>query len=153
MVETEKNELTGGGIELAPGVLLPSSALTFVCSRSGGPGGQHVNKTATRVQLRVSLAELAPLLSEAAVQRLRRAAGSRLGKDGVLQLVSAENRSQQANRRACVERLCQLVQQALKAPRVRRQRRLSPAARQRRLNEKKRRGEIKRLRRRPPGGD
>ena len=149
MVETKKSAPTETGVELAPGKFLPRSALEFVCTRSSGPGGQHVNKTATRVQLRVSIDDLRPVLGDAALHRLQRSAGSRISKDGVLQLVSGENRSQQSNRRCCVERLQQLAQQALKPPRIRRKKRLSQAAKRRRLDAKKRRGDVKRLRQRP----
>ena len=139
-----------GGVEVAPGIFVPRSALRFAYTRSGGPGGQHVNKVATRAQCRLALAGLEPQLGPAAIRRLIRLAGAvRVTETGDLLLVADESRSQRANRRACLERLSALIVEAIKPPRTRKKTRPTKAARQRRIEQKKRRSQVKRARRRP----
>lgn len=133
----------------APGVRLPVSALRFTFSRSGGPGGQNVNKLNTRATLSVPLATLAEAMPAGAFERLKAKAGSRVSVHAdELLISSAESRSQLANRRACLAKLRHLLIEALHRPRRRRPTRPSRGVIERRLEHKKQRGERKRERRR-----
>lgn len=126
--------------------------LHLAFARSGGPGGQAVNKLATRAQLRVALGDLQGLSDEAEA-RLRLLAGRRLTRADELLLDSDEHRSQLANRRACLKRLRALVAEALAGPRPRKPTRPSRASKERRLAEKRQRGKKKESRRRVSGDD
>ncbi len=124
---------------------IPEGELSFTSSRSGGPGGQNVNKVSTRVTLRFDLKN-SPSLSERQKRRLESQLSSRISKDGILQVVSQRHRSQAANRLDAVHRFQDLLRQALK-PRRRRIRTGVPrSARERRLREKRRRSALKQLR-------
>jgi ribosome-associated protein len=139
-----------GGVELAPGVVAPAKALRFTFTRSSGPGGQNVNKLNTRAQLRIAPDDLAPLLTAAARQRLVALAGpARLTSDGELMIAADVSRSQHANRQTCLDRLRELLVQAMRPRRVRRATKPSAGAKQRRLEGKKRRSDVKRTRRPP----
>jgi len=134
-------------VEIAPGIYLPESMLRFTFARGSGPGGQNVNKVNTRATLTVQLDDLATVLPADALERLRQQAGSRLAQDPPrLIIVSGESRSQLANRRACIERLRELIVQALRKPRLRRKTRPSRRSVQRRLDVKKQRGRLKQQR-------
>lgn len=113
--------------------------------RASGPGGQHVNKTSTAVELRVDVARSS--LPAHVKQRLATLAGGRMTGDGVLVLDSREHRSQSANREAARERLRQLLVQA--SVRVKKRRKTKPTAgsNERRITDKMKRGETKRARR------
>lgn len=141
----------GGSLELAPGLRVHESEVTFSASRSGGPGGQNVNKVSTRMELRLSMSVLEGpgRLSQAAMERLRRLASGRITKDDEMILTSGRFRSQSRNRQACLEVLRELIVQARVAPKARRPTRPGRAAVQRRLREKKARSETKQRRRRP----
>lgn len=135
-------------IELAEGVSIRPSALSFTFSRSGGPGGQHVNKTNTRATLMVPLDELLPRLPEHARRRLPKLAGAYLAGDRLV-IHSGDSRSQHANRESCVDKLRHLVKRSLRRPKPRRPTKPSKASIERRLKSKRRRGEVKANRRRP----
>lgn len=137
-----------GSVRLARGVTVPDAALRYRATRSSGPGGQHVNKTSTRVELRVALADLP--IDDRAMGRLRRLAGSRVTSDDELILASEETRSQRRNREDALERLRELVGRALVPPKRRVATRPSRGSVERRLAAKRERGEKKRLRRPPP---
>ncbi len=113
--------------------------------RSPGPGGQNVNKVATAVQLRFD-AERSPNLTSALRRRLRRLAGTRMTKDGVIVISANRFRSQERNREDALERLLELLRRAETVPRRRRATRPSCAAKERRLQAKKQRGSIKKTR-------
>lgn len=134
------------------GIAIEMNELHFDCIRASGPGGQHVNKVATAVQLRFNVAA-SPSLSEAVRQRLIRLAGNRLTLDGVLIVEAKRFRSLEQNRRDALERLLALVDQAAKAPKRRRPTRPGLGARRRRLDAKKVRGKIKHGRRPVHSGD
>ena len=136
------------GIEIAPGVHVPPDALRIQFARSSGPGGQNVNKLSTRAELWVQVAAILGM-TERARQRLRQQAGSRLTKNDEIHLSSDESRSQESNRQAVMDRLREMIVVARHEPKVRRKTRPSRAARERRLTQKKRRGEIKSLRKPP----
>lgn len=132
-------------------VVVPPHELEWRFSRSSGPGGQSVNTTDSRVELRFDLARstaLSPLLRARALRRL----DGRLS-GGVLTVVAAEHRSQLRNRQAALDRLAALLREAVAAPpRPRRATRPSKAAVERRLADKRRRSQTKRLRA-PDHGD
>jgi ribosome-associated protein len=130
-------------------VAVPVEELEFRVSRSSGPGGQGVNTTDSRVELRYDLAG-SPSLSEEQKQRALRRLGRRVDPGGTLRVVAQTHRSQLANRRAAVERFADLLAWALTVPRTRRPTRPSAAARSRRLDAKRRRAAVKQQRRRPP---
>lgn len=124
--------------------------LTYRATRSGGPGGQHVNTSSTRVELRWSVRD-SPSLNETQRGRLEEKLAPRLDRDGRIRLVSSGTRSQLQNREEVTERFRQVVAKALELPKPRKRTRAPRAARERRIADKKRRGEIKRLRSRPEG--
>ncbi|GAB4547407.1 MAG: alternative ribosome rescue aminoacyl-tRNA hydrolase ArfB [Phycisphaerales bacterium] len=139
-----------GRIMIAPGVTVARDALRTKAVLSSGPGGQNVNKRATRVELRVTLADLG--LSEAVLARLRRI-GSHLVTEGDEVIITCdEHRSQKRNKDGCFERLRELIVAAKARPKVRKPTRPTLGSKRRRLEEKKRRGEIKRRRRPPDAG-
>jgi ribosome-associated protein len=119
---------------------------TFV--RSAGPGGQHVNKTSSAVQLRFDVRR-SPSLPDDVRQRLERLAGRRLTLDGVLVLVAQGERSQKRNREEALERLVELLRAAAQRPTPRRKTRPPKASKRRRLEDKKKHGTVKSLRARP----
>jgi len=129
-------------ISLAPGVFTDESALRLQYSRSGGPGGQNVNKVNTRTQLWLAIDAITGL-TESALNRLRTLAGNRLTAAGELYIVAETERTQEGNRQAVIERLRQLIGEAVKEPKRRRKTKPSRGARERRIQGKKRRGEIK----------
>jgi len=133
-------------VRITDTVSIPMSELQFRFARSGGPGGQHVNRSATQVELLFDVAG-SPSLDEVQRQRVLRKLKSRLDKEGVLHLVSQETRSQLRNREEAVERFQELMRDALRVPKSRRPTYPTRGARERRLEEKRRRGEAKRGRR------
>jgi len=124
---------------------VPLSELDFRFSRSGGPGGQHVNRTATRVELLFDVAH-SPSLTEKQRQRLLKRLAGRIDSEGILRVAAQSERSQLRNRREAIERLQTLLRQALYIPKRRRRSRVPRWARERRLAEKRRRSETKRYR-------
>jgi len=115
-------------------------------SRSGGPGGQNVNKVNTKATLWLDPAGLTNI-SDAARARLMKLAANRMTVDGRIQLIAETRRPQEGNRAAVLEKLDQLFLAALKEPKVRRKTRPSAASKRRRVEAKRHRGEIKARRR------
>ena len=138
-------------LEVSPALRVPLAELEFRASRSGGPGGQHVNTSSTRIELWWDVAGSAAL-SEEQRQRLLVRLASRLDGAGRLRLVSSTSRSQLRNREEVTERLREVVAQALIVPKVRKRTRPSRATKAARLDSKRRRSATKRDRR-PPRGD
>lgn len=136
------------GITVAPGVNIPAAELLVTAMTGSGPGGQHVNRSATRIALQWNVRTSRALRDEQRTRLLEKLA-SRLDGDGVLRLVAGEYRSQQQNRRAAFERLQQLVARALVVPRPRKATKPTYGSVQHRLASKKQRSETKRQRRRP----
>lgn len=130
------------------GPTILADELTLRASRSGGPGGQHVNTTSSRVELRWDV-RASRSLDETQRARLLDRLSSRLTSEGVLVLHASEHRSQHRNREAALGRLRTLVAEALTVPEQRRATRPSRASDRRRLEAKKARSATKELRRPP----
>jgi ribosome-associated protein len=133
-------------------VRVPPSALTVHAVRASGPGGQNVNKVATKIDLRVDLAAVVGL-SDAARSRLSRLAGRRLDADGRLVITSQATRNQARNLEDARARVADLIRAALIPPSRRVQTAPTAGARRRRLAGKKLRGAVKRWRARPGDAD
>lgn len=129
-------------------VSIPRSELRFQVSRSGGPGGQNVNKVNTRVTLQFDICA-SQTLSQAQKDRLGRKLSGRISSEGVLQVVSQRFRSQARNRLDAIDRLHRIVNDALKQKKARRATRVPESEKRRRLEEKARRSAVKRGRGRP----
>jgi len=136
-----------GYIEVRPGLVIPLSELQFQFSRSGGPGGQNVNRRETRVELLFDVRH-SWSLSEEQRERLLGRLGSQLDSEGVRHIVSHAQRSQLRNRQEAIGRLVQVLRRALVVPKRRLPTRASKQAIQQRLTEKRRRSQAKELRRR-----
>lgn len=135
-------------IEVTPELAIPDGELTFTASRSGGPGGQNVNKVSTKVTLAFDVAGSPSLSSEQKAHILERLA-TRISRDGVLRVVSQRHRSQAANREAAVERLVELLRLALAEEPPRVPTRPTRAAKEHRVASKKLRGRLKKRRTQP----
>jgi ribosome-associated protein len=131
-------------LSVGHGVTIPLSEITLRTSRSSGPGGQHANVTASRVEALFDVLA-SPSLSDEQRARVLARAGERVVA------VAQDERSQARNRELALERLAERIDQALAVPRSRRPTRPSAAARARRLEDKRRAGERKRERQPPPG--
>ena len=137
--------MNGDSLPIQEGLEIPLAELTFRFSRSGGPGGQHVNRSETRVELLFDVAR-SPSLSEAQREQLLRNLAPYLDRRGVLHLVSGASRSQHENRQEVVRRFVRLLQQGLRQRRRRIPTRPHPASVARRLEAKRRRSLLKRER-------
>lgn len=133
-------------------LFIPKSELTFRASRAGGPGGQHVNTSSTRVEL-VWDVDASPSLSDAQRERIREKLANRISQEGTLLLAAADSRSQHQNKEAATERFQELLREALVVPKPRRKTRPTRASREKRLHSKKHRSETKRLRGRVGPGE
>ena len=129
-------------IEINNGLSLPDDEIRFTFSRSGGPGGQNVNKLNTRATLWFDVAG-SPTLSESQRNKILQRLGNRISNDGVLQVVSMQSRSQLANREDALQRFAGLLAGAFVEKPVRKKTRVSKGAKERRLQAKKRKGTIK----------
>ena len=126
-------------------ILIEDWELTESFMRSSGPGGQHVNKTSSAVELRFEAAR-SPNLTPAIKSRLKRLAGRRWTKDGAVVVTAEAHRSQLMNRELAQKKLIVLVREALKVPKRRVQTKPTLGSKRRRLDGKTRRGEVKKLR-------
>jgi ribosome-associated protein len=141
------NELRGDAEQLSIPLdrSIPRGELVVRATRASGPGGQHVNKSSTRIELLWNVKTSAVLTPEEA-ERIVLKLGKRVDSDGWLRVVASESRSQLRNRRVAEERLVRLVRGALHVPVKRRATKPTLAARRERLRAKKIRGERKRAR-------
>lgn len=126
-------------------VAIPLSELSFRYARSSGPGGQHVQRTETKVELLFDLVN-SPSLNESQRQLAMSRLGTRLDQNGMLHLTSQAGRSQLDNRADVIERFQRLLAAALRPLKARRPTRPTTSARQQRLEGKRKRGQAKRLR-------
>jgi ribosome-associated protein len=131
-------------IEISPSVQIDENELQIDFIRASGPGGQNVNKVATAAQLRYDLR--ASSLPEDVKARLIHLAGKRVTNDGTLLIEAKRFRTQEQNREDAIQRLVELVRKALVAPTRRRKTQPTRASKEERLKEKKRRGEVKKIR-------
>jgi ribosome-associated protein len=139
-------------LEITPDLHLPLSELEYRASRSGGPGGQHVNTSSTRVEVWWNVAD-SPSLTPEQRDRLLARLGSRLDSSGRLRLVSSGTRSQLRNREDATARLRDMVAAALVVRKKRKPTRPTASAKAARLDAKRRRSDLKRRRRTPPSDD
>ena len=123
-------------------LLIPETELTFTASRSGGPGGQNVNKVSSRVTLTFDV-KASPSLSDDQRRRISERLKTRINKDGVLRVVSQRTRSQELNREDAVTLFAELLRRALVVEKKRVKTRVPRAAHDRRLEEKKKRTVVK----------
>ena len=144
------SESASGQLVITNQVKIPLAELHFQFVRSSGPGGQHVNRSATQVELTFDLAG-SPSLDEAQKARVRAALKSYVDKDGVLHLTSQISRSQLQNRQDVTARFVELMRRALRVPKKRRPTRPTAASKERRLEAKRRRSQAKRVRSDPTG--
>ena len=128
--------MSDGGAQVRPGLVIPRHELAFRASRAGGPGGQHVNTSSTRVEV-VWNARRSRALSDDERALVLKKLASRLDADGNLRVVGSEFRSQSRNREAAVERLGEIVRKALHVPKSRRKTRPTRASVEKRITEKK----------------
>jgi ribosome-associated protein len=137
-----------GYLEITPALLLPFAELDVRATRSGGPGGQHVNTSSTRIEVWWDVRS-SPSVTEEQRARLLERLSHRLDGEGRLRVVASESRSQLRNREAATERLRELLAAALAVPKPRKRTRPSRAAKAARLEAKRRRSALKRDRRQP----
>jgi ribosome-associated protein len=130
---------------ISPSIRIPFNEISFEFIRASGPGGQHVNKTSTAVQLRFHIVN-SPSLPEDVKRRLMQLSGSRLTTEGELIITARRFRSQDANRRDALERLRSFLACAARPVRKRCRTRVPKASRRRRLTAKRMRGDVKKLR-------
>jgi ribosome-associated protein len=130
------------GVVVNPSLVIPGSELVVRATRAGGAGGQHVNKTATRIELVWNIRE-SSAVSEEQRERLIAKLASRITTGGELRIVSSEMRSQHRNRERAEARLAETVRAALVVPKKRKRTRPTKASREARLAEKHRNAERK----------
>jgi ribosome-associated protein len=132
-------------IAIMAGVEIPETELEFIASRSGGPGGQNVNKVSSRITLRFDLERTTALNAEQQ-RRVREKLWSRISKEGVLQISSQRTRSQELNREDVVRRFAELLRDALRVEKARMKTRATRASKEERLKEKRIRTGVKQAR-------
>jgi ribosome-associated protein len=139
-------------IEITSWLRIDEDELVWKATRASGPGGQHVNKTSTAIELRFDVRN-SPALPEDVKARLETLAGSRLTQDGVLILFSQGSRSQEMNRQDALERLVDLIRRATEKPKPRRPTKPTYSSKLKRLDGKTKRGTVKSMRGKPRGDD
>ncbi len=135
-------------IKINRNITLDENELLYDFVRASGPGGQHVNKSATAVQLRFDVVNSSSLPADVR-DRLIKLAGNRITQDGVLIIEANEHRSQTRNRRDALKRLVKLIRRAAKRPKKRRKTKPTRASKERRLQNKHHRSRIKKFRKPP----
>ena len=132
-------------IQVTDDLSIPENEVNFTASRSGGPGGQNVNKVSTRVTLSFDVVN-SSVLSEDQRKRIMAALGGRINKEGLLRIASQRTRSQEMNRVDVIARFAELLAQALAPRKSRIRTRITQAAHEQRLDRKKKRTAIKQQR-------
>ena len=139
-------------LRVRAGLAIPLEEILFSADPSGGKGGQHANRSSTRVELRFNVRR-SPSLSARQRALIAEKLGSRIAADGTLRVVSARERSQLQNRRAALARLAELLARALERPAPRTATKPTRASKIVRVETKKRRAAVKETRRRPADED
>ncbi|HEX4504170.1 MAG TPA: alternative ribosome rescue aminoacyl-tRNA hydrolase ArfB [Alphaproteobacteria bacterium] len=129
-------------LEITPAIIIPDEELVERFVRASGPGGQHVNKTSTAVELRFDV-QGSPSLPDEVKARLAKLAGSRLTLEGVLVLFAQGARSQEMNRQEARARLAELIRRATEKPKLRRPTKPTYSSKLKRLETKSQRSSIK----------
>ena len=137
------------GIVINSHLIISSSEIAYRTTRSSGPGGQHVNKAETQVELLFDVTH-SPSLTEAQRRRILSQLKNLIDQDGVLHLTAQSERSQLRNREIVTARFQAVLAAALRVPKKRRPTKPTAASKTKRIESKKRRGQIKQLRRSPP---
>jgi ribosome-associated protein len=133
-------------LQITDSIQIDERELQFEYVRASGPGGQNVNKVATAVQLRFDILN-SPSLASDIKGRLIQLAGKRVNADGILVIDARRFRTQEANREDVIRKLHELIRKAAEKPTIRRKTRPTKTSQEDRLKEKKKRGEVKKLRR------
>jgi len=132
-------------IEITPGLLLDDRELQIEFVRASGPGGQNVNKVSTAAQLRFDVR--ASAIPQEVKARLIHLAGNSITSEGILLIEARRFRTQEHNREDAIQRFTDLIRKALVEPKKRRKTKPTQSSKEERIQEKKRRGEIKKMRR------
>jgi ribosome-associated protein len=130
------------GVVINPELSIPRAELTYRATRSGGPGGQHVNTSSTRVELVWDVRQ-SPSITDEQRARLLQKLAKRITEDGLLRLNSSGSRSQHQNKEDVTERFARVIDQALQKPKPRRKTKPPRASKEARLKEKKQRSQTK----------
>ena len=133
-------------LNVTPELSIPRSEIQYRATRAGGPGGQHVNTSSTRIELLWDLNESRAVTDDQR-ERIRTKLAARLDSEGMVRVVASDRRSQGQNKQSADERLAALVQHALHIPKKRRPTKPPRAAKEKRLVSKKLNGDKKRQRR------
>lgn len=140
------SDADGGAIRVTQTVLIPRSELVVRATRSGGPGGQHVNTSSTRIEITWDVTRTRALSEEERTRVLARL-GARVSDEGTVRVVASDSRSQRQNRERAESRLSDLIRRALAVPKARKRTRVPRGAVEARLDEKRRLRDRKRQRR------
>ncbi len=134
---------------LPDGRILPADAFSLSFARGGGPGGQHVNTTESKVDLRLDLARVTAVLTPDEIQRIRERLANRIDAEGRLYVIAGEHKSRYQNLQAAIQRLTELLLRGMRRPKTRRATRPTRGSKERRLQGKREHAEKKRNRQKP----
>ena len=132
-------------LKIKNGIVIPGHELTITASRAGGPGGQHVNKTSTKITISWNVSQTTAL-NETQKQRVLEKLQHELSHEGNLVLHASSARSQLQNKKSALEKLAHKIKQALKVPKKRMKSKVPKQVKESRLQEKKKRGMLKKMR-------